>query len=312
MTQKKKIIVALGGNAILSNDASAHAQQEALERTSKQLVKLIDSEVQLIISHGNGPQVGNLLLQQQAADSEKNPAMPLDTCVAMTQGSIGFWLQNTLERELKDANVNKEVATIVTQMIVDKEDEAFKNPSKPIGPFFTREQAQVLEKETGAVYKEDAGRGWRKVVPSPKPLAIQEQYSINTLINNDIITICAGGGGIPIENQTFRGVEAVIDKDFASEKLAELIDADLFIILTGVDKIALNFGQENETWLNKLTISEAEKYMKEGHFAAGSMLPKVEAAVQYVKARPEGKAVITSLEMLGDINKENIGTEIVC
>lgn len=312
MTQKKKIIVALGGNAILSNDASAHAQQEALERTSKQLVKLIDSEVQLIISHGNGPQVGNLLLQQQAADSEKNPAMPLDTCVAMTQGSIGFWLQNALERELKDANVNKEVATIVTQMIVDKEDEAFKNPSKPIGPFFTREQAQVLEKETGAVYKEDAGRGWRKVVPSPKPLAIQEQYSINTLINNDIITICAGGGGIPIENQTFRGVEAVIDKDFASEKLAELIDADLFIILTGVDKIALNFGQENETWLNKLTISEAEKYMKEGHFAAGSMLPKVEAAVQYVKARPEGKAVITSLEMLGDINKENIGTEIVC
>ncbi|WP_086348984.1 carbamate kinase [Candidatus Enterococcus clewellii] len=312
MTQKKKIVVALGGNAILSDDASAQAQQQALEMTAKHLVQLIDSETQLIISHGNGPQVGNLLLQQQASDSEKNPAMPLDTCVAMTQGSIGFWLQNALERELKNADLKKEVATIVTQVIVDKDDEAFKNPSKPIGPFLTHEQAQALEKETGAVYKEDAGRGWRKVVPSPKPIAIQEQYSINTLINNDIITICAGGGGIPIEKQSSRGVEAVIDKDFASEKLAELVDADLFIILTGVDKIALNFGKENEKWLDKMTVSEAEQYMKEGHFAPGSMLPKVEAAVQYVTARPDCKAVITSLEMLGGIGKERVGTEIVC
>lgn len=312
MTQKKKIVVALGGNAILSDDASAQAQQQALEMTAKHLVQLIDSETQLIISHGNGPQVGNLLLQQQASDSEKNPAMPLDTCVAMTQGSIGFWLQNALERELKNADLKKEVATIVTQVIVDKDDEAFKNPSKPIGPFLTHEQAQALEKETGAVYKEDAGRGWRKVVPSPKPIAIQEQYSINTLINNDIITICAGGGGIPIEKQSSRGVEAVIDKDFASEKLAELVDADLFIILTGVDKIALNFGKEAEKWLDKMTVSEAEQYMKEGHFAPGSMLPKVEAAVQYVTARPDCKAVITSLEMLGGIGKERVGTEIVC
>ncbi|MHC5215166.1 carbamate kinase [Enterococcus sp. LJL128] len=309
--QKKRLLIALGGNAILSKDASAKAQQEALEMTSKHLVKLIQSDVQLIISHGNGPQVGNLLLQQQASDSEKNPAMPLDTCVAMTQGSIGFWLQNALEREIRNANLEKEVATIITQVIVDKEDDAFKNPSKPIGPFLTHEQAQAMEKATGAVYKEDAGRGWRKVVPSPKPISIQEQYSINTLINNDIITICAGGGGIPIERQTSRGVEAVIDKDFASEKLAELIDADVFIILTGVDQIALNYGKENEKWLNKVTVAEAEQYMKEGHFAPGSMLPKVEAAVQYVKARPGGKAVITSLEMLATINEEGVGTEIV-
>ncbi|MBL1225173.1 carbamate kinase [Enterococcus sp. BWR-S5] len=311
MTQKKKIVVALGGNAILSDDASAKAQQNALAMTAKHLVQLIDSDVQLIISHGNGPQVGNLLLQQQASDSEKNPAMPLDTCVAMTQGSIGFWLQNALERELKHVNLKKEVATIVTQVVVDKEDEAFKNPSKPIGPFLTREQAQALEKETGAVYKEDAGRGWRKVVPSPMPIAIQEQYSINTLINNDIITICAGGGGIPIEKQTSQGVEAVIDKDFASEKLAEMIDADLFIILTGVSQIALNFGKEDEQWLDQMTVAQAEQYMQEGHFAPGSMLPKVEAAVQYVKARPDCQAIITSLEMLGDIHKEGVGTKIV-
>ncbi len=167
MTQKKKIVVALGGNAILSDDASAEAQQNALAMTAKHLVQLIDSDVQLIISHGNGPQVGNLLLQQQASDSEKNPAMPLDTCVAMTQGSIGFWLQNALERELKHVNLKKEVATIVTQVVVDKEDAAFKNPSKPIGPFLTREQAQALEKETGAVYKEDAAEAGEKSFPAP-------------------------------------------------------------------------------------------------------------------------------------------------
>ncbi|MCB5950457.1 carbamate kinase [Enterococcus sp. BWT-B8] len=312
MTQRKKrIAVALGGNAILTKDASAEAQQHVLEQTSKHLVELIQSDVQLIISHGNGPQVGNLLLQQQASDSEKNPAMPLDTCVAMTQGSIGFWLQNALEREIREASLNKKVATIITQIIVDKKDEAFKNPSKPIGPFLTREQAQALEKETGAVYSEDAGRGWRKVVPSPKPIAIQEQYSIKTLVDNDIITICSGGGGIPIDSQSFRGIEAVIDKDFASEKLAELVDADIFIILTGVKQIALNYGKKNEQWLDQMTIAEAEQYMKEGHFAPGSMLPKVEAAVQYVKSRPDCKAVITSLEMLASIDEQGVGTEII-
>ncbi|MCB5954340.1 carbamate kinase [Enterococcus sp. CWB-B31] len=312
MTQRKKrIAVALGGNAILTKDASAEAQQHALEQTSKHLVELIQSDVQLIISHGNGPQVGNLLLQQQASDSEKNPAMPLDTCVAMTQGSIGFWLQNALEREIREASLNKKVATIITQIIVDKKDEAFKNPSKPIGPFLTREQAQALEKETGAVYSEDAGRGWRKVVPSPKPIAIQEQYSIKTLVDNDIITICSGGGGIPIDSQSFRGIEAVIDKDFASEKLAELVDADIFIILTGVNQIALNYGKKNEQWLDQMTVAEAEQYMKEGHFAPGSMLPKVEAAVQYVKSRPDCKAVITSLEMLASIDEQGVGTEII-
>ncbi|MGG5318916.1 carbamate kinase [Enterococcus sp. AZ072] len=311
MQQKKRIVVALGGNAILSNDASAKAQQQALEQTAQHLIKLINAETQVIISHGNGPQVGNLLLQQQAADSKENPAMPLDTCVAMTQGSIGFWLQNALEKEIQNANLKQEVATIITQVIVDGNDEAFKNPSKPIGPFLTHEQAQALEQATGAVYKEDAGRGWRKVVPSPKPISIKEKYSINTLVNNNVLTICAGGGGIPVEQHSGQGVEAVIDKDFASEKLAELLDADLLVILTGVEKIALNFGKEDEQWLDQVTVSELEQYIEEQHFAPGSMLPKVEAAIQYVKAKPKCKAIITSLEMLGDIDKGTVGTTVI-
>ncbi|MEO1772203.1 carbamate kinase [Candidatus Enterococcus ferrettii] len=311
MQQKKRIVVALGGNAILSNDASAKAQQQALKQTAQHLIKLINAETQVIISHGNGPQVGNLLLQQQAADSKENPAMPLDTCVAMTQGSIGFWLQNALEKEIQNANLEQEVATIITQVIVDGNDEAFKNPSKPIGPFLTHEQAQALEQATGAVYKEDAGRGWRKVVPSPKPISIKEKYSINTLVNNNVLTICAGGGGIPVEQHSGQGVEAVIDKDFASEKLAELLDADLLVILTGVEKIALNFGKEDEQWLDQVTVSELEQYIEEKHFAPGSMLPKVEAAIQYVKAKPKCKAIITSLEMLGDIDKGTVGTTVI-
>lgn len=188
----KKMVVALGGNAILSNDASAHAQQQALVQTSAYLVHLIKQGHRLIVSHGNGPQVGNLLLQQQAADSEKNPAMPLDTCVAMTQGSIGYWLSNALNQELNKAGIKKQVATVLTQVVVDPADEAFKNPTKPIGPFLTEAEAKEAM-QAGAIFKEDAGRGWRKVVPSPKPIDIHEAETINTLIKNDIITISCGG-----------------------------------------------------------------------------------------------------------------------
>ena len=311
MTRKKRIVVALGGNAILSKDAGANAQKKALEMTSKYLIQLINPETQLIISHGNGPQVGNLLLQQQLSDSEMNPAMPLDTCVAMTQGSIGFWLQNALEKEIHEAGLQKEVVSIVTQVIVDKNDAAFKHPSKPIGPFLSKEQALVEEKASGAVYKEDAGRGWRKVVPSPKPLAIKERNSILALVGSDIITICAGGGGIPVEKESGSGIEAVIDKDFATGKLAELVEADVLIILTGVEKIALNFGKENEQWLDQVTVSELKNYIAEGHFAPGSMLPKVEAAIEYVKTQPHCKTIITSLERLGDIFKNGVGTTIL-
>ena len=309
--EKQKIVVALGGNAILSKDASAQAQQQSLKETAKYLVKLIQKDYQLIISHGNGPQVGNLLLQQQLANTKENPAMPLDTCVAMTQGSIGYWLENALVKEMNKVGIRKNVATIVTQVIVAREDHAFQHPTKPIGPFLTEEQAQEAIEKSGSTYVEDAGRGWRKVVPSPLPIAIQEQQVIQTLINNEIIPICVGGGGIPVVGKELDGVEAVIDKDFASEKLAEAVNADLFVILTGVDAVSIHFGKENEQQLKQVTVSELEHYKEEGHFAPGSMLPKIEAAIQYVKARPKNKAIITSLEKLSEFGEGSVGTEII-
>lgn len=270
--KKQKIVVALGGNAILSTDASAKAQQEALISTSKSLIKLVKEGHDVIVTHGNGPQVGNLLLQQAAIDSEKNPAMPLDTCVAMTEGSIGFWLQNALDNELKEQGIDKEVATVITQVVVDPKDKAFTNPTKPIGPFLTKEEADKQAEESGAKFKEDAGRGWRKVVPSPKPVAIKEIKTIQTLLEAGQIVIAAGGGGIPVvqeENGFLKGVEAVIDKDFASQTLAELVDADLFIVLTGVDYVFINFNKPNQEKLEKVSVAELENYIKEEQFAAG-------------------------------------------
>ncbi|WEG72979.1 carbamate kinase [Vagococcus intermedius] len=306
-----KIVLALGGNAILSDDASAEAQQKALQTTAKYMVNLIEGGHKLTISHGNGPQVGNLLLQQQAADSEKNPAMPLDSCVAMTQGSIGYWLENALVRELKATGIEKEVATLVTEVVVDQNDPAFKNPTKPIGPFLTEDQAKEEMAKSEVTFKEDAGRGWRKVVASPKPIDIIGHKTINTLLDNDIITISAGGGGIPVVAPSMTGVEAVIDKDFASEKLAELVEADLFIILTGVDNVAINYGTADEQKLETITVSELKEYKEAGHFAAGSMLPKVEAVLTFLENKPKGKAIITSLECLADFGKKEVGTVIV-
>ncbi|AQP53976.1 carbamate kinase [Vagococcus penaei] len=308
---EKKVVVALGGNAILSDDASAQAQQEALIKTSKHLVNLVKSDYKLIISHGNGPQVGNLLLQQQAANSEKNPAMPLDTCVAMTQGSIGYWLSNAMANELKAVGIEKEVATIVTQVVVDPKDPAFENPTKPIGPFLTEELAKEEAEKTGAIFKEDAGRGWRKVVASPKPIGIHEAHVINTLVDNGVITISCGGGGIPVVGENLQGVEAVIDKDFASEKLAHLVQADKFIILTGVDYVYINYGKENEQKLTNVSVVELENFAAEGHFAPGSMLPKIEAAIQFAKNNPGKEAIITSLDCLEAISDdESVGTVI--
>ncbi|MGT2833456.1 carbamate kinase [Streptococcus halotolerans] len=312
--KKQKIVVALGGNAILSTDASAKAQQEALISTSKSLIKLVKEGHDVIVTHGNGPQVGNLLLQQAAIDSEKNPAMPLDTCVAMTEGSIGFWLQNALDNELKEQGLDKEVATVITQVVVDPKDKAFTNPTKPIGPFLTKEEADKQAEESGAKFKEDAGRGWRKVVPSPKPVAIKEIKTIQTLLEAGQIVIAAGGGGIPViqeENGFLKGVEAVIDKDFASQTLAELVDADLFIVLTGVDHVFINFNKPNQEKLEKVSVAELENYIKEEQFAAGSMLPKVEAAMAFVNNKPDSKAAITSLENLGELIDSESGTIIV-
>ena len=310
----RKIVVALGGNAILSTDPSAQAQQAALVETARHLVKLIQNGDELIITHGNGPQVGNLLLQHLMADSEKNPAFPLDSLVAMTEGSIGFWLQCALDNALLDVGLDKNVASVVTQVIVDKADPAFINPTKPIGPFYSEEDAKAESEKTGATFKEDAGRGWRKVVASPKPIDIKEINSIHTLLDNGQVVIAAGGGGIPVvknENGYLSGVEAVIDKDFASQRLAELVEADLFIVLTGVDYVYVNYNKPDQEKLEHVTVNQLKEYIKQGQFAPGSMLPKVEAAIDFVTNRPEGKAVITSLSNLGALIESESGTIIV-
>ncbi|MBM5597601.1 carbamate kinase [Listeria seeligeri] len=310
---KRKIVVALGGNAILSSDASAEAQQKALEETAEYLVKFIENGDDLIISHGNGPQVGNLMLQQHAGATEKNPAMPLDTCVAMTQGSIGYWMQNALDKAFLKHGLDKVAVSLITQVVVDKNDQAFENPTKPIGPFLTKEEAEKEMAETGAVFLEDAGRGYRKVVPSPRPLSIKEYQIIKQLVDSGVVTISAGGGGVSVvENGLdLTGVETVIDKDFASEKLAELIGADLLVILTGVENVYINYNQPNQKKLEQVTVSELEKYIGEKQFAAGSMLPKIEAATAFVKARPSAKAIITSLENIGAMLEYEAGTVIV-
>ena len=310
----RKVVVALGGNAILSTDASAKAQQEALMETAKYLVKFIEQGDELIISHGNGPQVGNLLIQQQAADSEKTPAMPLDTCVAMTEGSIGYWLQNAMGEVLKEKGIDKDVVSLVTQVIVDENDPSFKNPSKPVGPFYTEEEAnEQMKADSTVTFKEDAGRGWRKVVASPKPISIKEARVIETLVEQGVITVSVGGGGIPVvETATgLKGREAVIDKDFASEKLAEIIDADLLIVLTAVDNVYVNYQKPDQKKLETVSVSEMKQYIDENQFAPGSMLPKVEAAIAFVEAKPKAKAIITSLENIENLLASEEGTIIV-
>ncbi|WP_124058102.1 carbamate kinase [Vaginisenegalia massiliensis] len=311
---KRKIVVALGGNAILSSDPTAQAQQEALRQTAEYLVKLIENGDDLIVTHGNGPQVGNLLLQNIAANSEKNPAFPLDSLVAMTEGSIGFWLQNALQNALTERGIKKEVASVVTQVIVDKDDKAFANPTKPIGPFYSEEEAKKEMETTGATFVEDAGRGWRKVVPSPKPVGIKEIGVIKDLIESGHVVVAAGGGGIPVvkgDDDKLTGVEAVIDKDFASQLLAQLIDADMFIVLTGVDYVFVNFNKPDQMKLERVSVADLEKYIGENQFAPGSMLPKVEAAIGFVKNAPESEAVITSLENLEQLIANGAGTIIV-
>lgn len=296
--KRKKVVIALGGNAIQSGDASASAQQAALEETSRQLVDLIEQGIDIIISHGNGPQVGNILLQQAAADSMKTPAMPLDTCGAMSQGMIGYWMEIAMEKALKERGISKNVVTVVTRVVVDRNDPAFLNPTKPIGPFYTEQEAKRIGEESHACFKEDSGRGWRRVVASPKPVSIVEHSVINSLVEQGNIVISVGGGGIPViqTEMGFTGVEAVIDKDFASEKLAELVDADTLIILTGVDNVYIDFNKPTQKKLEDVTIKELKEYISGGQFAAGSMLPKVEAALQFAQTSPTRKTIITSLD----------------
>ncbi|MEO1769721.1 carbamate kinase [Candidatus Enterococcus ferrettii] len=307
-------VIALGGNAILDKIPTDEGQKEVVRKVASDIIEFIELGEQVVICHGNGPQVGNLLIQQKAGDSEKTPMMKLDTNVAMTEGSIGYWIQQAIQNELQKRNIKKSVISVITQVEVDAADPSFQDPTKPIGPFYTKEEAQQKMDSGEGIYQEDSGRGYRKVIASPKPKQIVEKEAILSLVAADVITVCVGGGGIPvIKNQDgrYEGVEAVIDKDLSANNLAKEINADRLIILTGVDNIYINYNQPDQKKLEKLTIGEAKQYIKENQFPPGSMLPKVESAIDFVKEGQKREAVITSIENLSNI-VAGYGTRIVC
>lgn len=304
-------VIALGGNAILETDPTDKGQKAVVEQAAEAIAAFVEQGEQVILCHGNGPQVGNLLLQQQAGISAKNPPMSLDTCVAMTQGSIGYWLQQALTNAFTQHGINQPVVSIVTQVLVDPNDPSFQKPTKPIGPFYTEEEAKKSVQKNEGTYVEDAGRGYRKVVASPQPKEIVEKEALQALVAANVVTICAGGGGIPVIESSglYQGVEAVNDKDFSAAVLADAMGADRLIILTGVEHIYINYGKPEEQALGTMTPEEAKEYVAGGHFAAGSMLPKVEAAVRFVASDPKRQAVITSIEKLNHLT-ESAGTVI--
>ena len=310
-----KIVVALGGNALSKDGKATAADQLAVaNETASELIKLITAGHTLAIVHGNGPQIGNIILHEEAINTEKTPTMPVDVAGAMSQGQIGYWLQNALRNQLEQLKIKKPIASIITQVIVSKDDPAFKNPSKPIGPFYTEEEAKKLAKARGFTVKEDAGRGWRKVVPSPMPLSIIESDLIKIAIGNGAVIVAGGGGGIPVcydQHGRLTGLEAVIDKDFAAEKLAETIDADILLILTAVDNVKINYKQPDEKALTELTVDDAFKLIAQGQFAAGSMLPKVEAGVSFVSGANKRVCIITSPEKASKAIEGKAGTRII-
>lgn len=295
----KKIVIALGGNAILRPGQKGlyEEQVENVYITCKQIADMSKNGYKIVVTHGNGPQVGNILIQNDSA-KDTVPVMPLEVCGAESQGMIGYMIQQNLRKVFAEKNMNKQIATILTQVEVDENDNAFKEPSKPVGMFYTEEEAKKEMIEKGEKWIEDSGRGWRKVVPSPKPKDIVEKDIIKMLFEKEILVVASGGGGIPVikkDNASYVGVEAVIDKDWAAEKLAYEIDADILVILTDVSNVMINYKQENEKKLGKITLEEAKKYMQEGHFKKGSMGPKVSACISFVE-KTNKKAIITSLE----------------
>ena len=306
----KKIVIALGGNALGNTPAE---QLELVRQTAKPIVDLIEEGNQVVIAHGNGPQVGmiNLGMSTAAEAGAIKSDMPFPECGAMSQGYIGYHLQNSIANELAARGIQKTVGTLVTQVLVDEADPAFQKPSKPVGAFYDKETADKIAAEGGDTTVEDAGRGWRQVVPSPKPVDVVEKDMVNTLVDSGYVVITVGGGGIPVVKKDGRlvGTPAVIDKDFASAKLAELIDADMLVILTAVDRVAINWGKPDQKALAEMTVDEAEKYCGEGHFAPGSMLPKVQAAMSFAKAG--GTAIIASLENAAAALRGESGTRIV-
>ena len=312
MNKKKRIVIALGGNA-LGN--TLPEQMTAVKITAKAIVDLIEEGCEVVVAHGNGPQVGmiNNAMSALSREDPNQPNTPLSVCVAMSQAYIGYDLQNALREDLLNRNITDiPVTTMITQIRVDAEDPAFNAPSKPIGHFMTEEQAKIAEEKYGYIMKEDAGRGYRRVVASPKPAEIIEIGAIRSLVDSGQLVIACGGGGIPVTliGNHLKGASAVIDKDFASELLAEELDADFLIILTAVEKVAINFGKPEEKWLDDITTDDARKYMDEGHFAPGSMLPKVQAAVKFADSKDGRNALITLLEKAKEGILGKTGTRI--
>lgn len=309
----KRIVIALGGNALQSKGtaATAEGQLEVVQRTCESIAKISCSGYEMALVHGNGPQVGRILLASEAA-ADVVPAMPFDVCGAMSQGYIGYHLQQSLKYALNVSNHNVPVVALTTQVIVDRADPAFQNPTKPIGAFYTEEEAKTLEAEKGYIMKEDSGRGWRRVVASPLPQKIVEIDAAKQLWNDAIVITC-GGGGIPVVQNpdgSMEGVAAVIDKDFAAELLAEQVGADVLLILTEVEKVAINWGKPEQENLDNISLAQAARYVEEGHFAPGSMLPKVEAAMKFARTFPGKRAIITSLDKAIEALNGETGTVI--
>ena len=308
---RKKIVLALGGNA-LGDDLAG--QMQAVKITAQAIVDLIAQGHEVIVTHGNGPQVGmiNQAFEAAAKTEAHSPMLPMSVCVALSQGYIGYDLQNALREELLDRGLHTPVATIITQVIVDAKDPAFANPTKPIGSFFSQEEAKLLT-QNGYTMKEDSGRGYRRVVASPKPVDIVEKETVAAMLKAGQVVITVGGGGIPVlrEGNHLRGAGAVIDKDWASAKLAEMIDADMLIILTAVERVCIHYKKENQQELTNMTVSQAKTYIEQGHFAPGSMLPKVEACLSFVEQTKNGTAIITSLDCAKEALLGKTGTKIV-
>jgi len=310
----KRAVVAIGGNSIIlpGQRGTIPEQFEATRQTCVHIADMIEQDYDIIITHGNGPQVGNILLRAELS-SHVLPLLPLDTCGADSQGAMGYMIQQVLGNELRRRGINKLVVTVVTQVEVDRDDPAFTNPTKPIGPFYDKEKAEKYKKEKGWTIVEDSGRGYRRVVASPIPRRIVERDAIYDLISKGYVLVAVGGGGIPVvrdENGNLKGVAAVIDKDYASSLLATSIDADLFLISTAVEKVYLNYKKPNQQALDEITVAEAKKYLAEGHFAPGSMGPKVKAIIDFLEKGGK-EAIITSPEGIPRSLRGETGTHIV-
>ena len=317
MTEKKVAVVAIGGNSLIKDKKhqTVEDQYDAAKETTRHIADMIEADWEVAIGHGNGPQVGFILRRSEIANKvEGMHEVPLDVCGADSQGAIGYALQQTLQNELYRRGIKKNVATVITQVLVDREDAAFKNPTKPIGGFMEEDEAQRRAREMDWTVVEDAGRGWRRVVASPDPKEIVELDSIKALIDVGTVVIAVGGGGIPVIDKgegEYAGVAAVIDKDFASSLLAQKIGVDLFLISTAVEKVAINFGKPDQQWVDRMTLSEARRYLAEGkHFAKGSMAPKIEAIIRFLEAGGK-QALITNPENIGRALRGETGTWIV-